>query len=133
MASITIPDLDEALESRLRTQADSHGLSVEAEARAILYAALNREPPRAGGLVASIRAKFAPLGGMELPQIPRAPMREPPFQDEARDIPHAALNREPPRKGGLVESIRAKIAPLGGVELPHIPREPMREPPFQDE
>ena len=81
MASITIPDLDDALERRLRIQADSHGLSVEDEARAILHAALNREPPRAGGLVASIRAKFAPLGGMELPVMPREPIREPPSFD----------------------------------------------------
>ncbi len=82
MASITISNLDDALERRLRTQADSHGRSVEDEARDILDAALNREPLRAGGLVASIRAKIAPLGGVDLPQIPREPMREPPFQDE---------------------------------------------------
>jgi len=82
MASITIPNLDDALERRLRIQADSHGRSIEDEARDILDAALNREPLRAGGLVASIRAKIAPLGGVELPHIPREPMREPPFQDE---------------------------------------------------
>ena len=82
MGSITIPDLDDALERRLRTLADSHGRSVEDEARTILDAALNRQPPRAGGLVASIRAKFAPLGGMELPPIPREPGREPPRFDE---------------------------------------------------
>ncbi len=82
MATITISNLDDALERRLRTQADSHGRSVEDEARDILDAALNREPLRAGGLVASIRAKIAPLGGVDLPHIPREPMREPPFQDE---------------------------------------------------
>ena len=82
MASITIPDLDDVLELRLRMQADSHGRSVEDEARDILQAALQREPLRAGGLVASIRAKFAPLGGMELPVMPREPIREPPSFDE---------------------------------------------------
>ena len=82
MASITIPDLDDVLTSRLQTQAAVHGRSVEDEARDILHAALNREPPRKGGLVESIRAKIAPLGGVELPHIPREPMREPPFQDE---------------------------------------------------
>ncbi len=82
MASITIPDLDEVLERRVRTQADSNGHSVEDEARDILHAALNREPLRAGSLVVSIRAKFAPLGGVDLPHILREPMREPPFQDE---------------------------------------------------
>jgi len=70
VASITILNIDNALERRLRTQADSHGRSVEDEAREILDAALNREPLRAGGLAASIRAKFAPLSGMELPVIP---------------------------------------------------------------
>ena len=82
MASITIPNLDDALERRLRAQADSHGRSVEDEARDILLAALDRQPLRAGSLVASIRAKFAPLGGMELPIIPREPIREPPSFDE---------------------------------------------------
>lgn len=82
VASITISNLDDTLERRLRTQADSHGRSVEDEARDILDAALNREPLRAGGLVASIRAKLAPLGGMELPVIPREPIREPPSFDE---------------------------------------------------
>ncbi|HEY0207435.1 MAG TPA: plasmid stabilization protein [Acetobacteraceae bacterium] len=82
MASITIPDLDGVLERRLRTQADSHGRSVEDEARDILHAALNREPLRADGLVASIRAKMALLGGVDLPHIPREPIRKPPFQDE---------------------------------------------------
>ncbi len=82
MAGIIIPDLDDVLTSRLQTLAPVHGRSVEGEARDILYAALNREPPRAGGLIESIRAKIAPLGGVELPHIPREPMREPPFQDE---------------------------------------------------
>ncbi len=82
MASITIPDVDDGLESRLRTRATAHGRTLEDEARDILQAALDREPLRAGGLVASIRAKIAPLGGVDLPPIPRGPMREPPFQDE---------------------------------------------------
>ena len=81
MGSITIPNLDDTLEQRLRSLADSHGRFME-EARTILGAALNREPLRAGGLVASIRAKFAPLGGVDLPHIPRDPIREPPSFDE---------------------------------------------------
>ena len=82
MTSITIPDIDDALQASLRIQAAGHGRSMEDEARAILRAALDCEPPRKGGLVESIRAKFAPLGGVDLPHIPREPMREPPFQDE---------------------------------------------------
>lgn len=82
MASITIGNLDDALERHLRIRADKHGRSIEDEARDILRAAFDREPPRRGGLVKSIRAKIAPLGGVDLPHIPREPMREPPFQDE---------------------------------------------------
>ena len=82
MASITIRNLDDTLKSRLRIQAAVHGRSMEDEARDILRSALNREPTRKGSLAASIRARFAPLGGVELPVIAREPMREPPSFDE---------------------------------------------------
>jgi plasmid stability protein len=55
------------------------------------------------------------------------------MEDEARDILRSALSREPTRKGSLAASIRARFAPLGGVELPVIAREPMRAPPSFDE
>ena len=82
MASITIRNLDDALKSRLRIQAAVHGRSMEDEARDILRSALNREPTRKGSLAASIRARFAPLGGVELPVIAREPMRARPSFDE---------------------------------------------------
>lgn len=82
MASITIRNLDDVLKSRLRIQAAVHGRSMEDEARDILRSALSREPTRKSSLAASIRAKFAPLGGVELPVIAREPMREPPTFDE---------------------------------------------------
>ena len=82
MASITIRNLDDSLKSRLRIQAAVHGRSMEDEARDILRSALNREPTRKGSLAASIRARFAPLGGVELPVIAREPMRAPPSFDE---------------------------------------------------
>jgi plasmid stability protein len=62
----------------LRIKAAVHGRSMEDEARDILRSALNREPTRKGNLAASIRARFAPLGGVELPVVVREPMREPP-------------------------------------------------------
>ena len=49
------------------------------------------------------------------------------MEDEARDILRAALSAQPPRTGTLVDSIRARIEPLGGVELEIPPREPIRE------
>ncbi len=51
------------------------------------------------------------------------------MEDEARDILRSALNREPARPGNLAASIRARFSRLGGVELPAVSREPMREPP----
>ena len=78
MASITIRNLDEPLKARLRVQAAMHGRSMEDEARDILRAALNQEPARPANLAASIRARFFSLGGVDLSEVPRDPMREPP-------------------------------------------------------
>jgi plasmid stability protein len=50
------------------------------------------------------------------------------MEDEARDILRTALSIERSRIGTLVDSIRARIEPLGGVELELAPREAMREP-----
>ena len=78
MASITIRNLNEPLKARLRVQAARHGRSMEDEARDILRTALNHEPAPPPNLAAAIRARFAPLGGIELPETPREKMREPP-------------------------------------------------------
>jgi plasmid stability protein len=58
----------------------------------------------------------------------RAAKRGRSMEDEARDILHAALSAQAPRAKTLVDSIRARIEPLGGVDLEIAPREPMREP-----
>ena len=50
------------------------------------------------------------------------------MEEEARDILQSALAAEPTRNRSLVAAIRARIEPLGGVELKIEPREPMREP-----
>ena len=81
MASITIRKLDEGLKSRLRIQAAIQGRSMEDEARDILRSSLNQELPQVRNLAESIRARFAPLGGFDLPEITREPMREPPSFD----------------------------------------------------
>lgn len=77
MASITIRDLDEPLKAKLRVQAARHNRSMEEEARYILRAALAGEPSQAGSLVASIRARIEPLGGVELEIAPREPLADP--------------------------------------------------------
>jgi plasmid stability protein len=50
------------------------------------------------------------------------------MEDEARDILRAALSTEQPRTRTLVESIRARIEPLLGVELKFPPRDAIRDP-----
>lgn len=77
MASITIRNLDDSLKSRLRVQAAVHGRSMEDEARTILRTALAAQPEPAG-IGTAIHALFRPLGGVELPELPREPVREPP-------------------------------------------------------
>ncbi len=49
------------------------------------------------------------------------------MEEEARDILRAALSTASSR-ANLVKSIRARIEPLGGVDLEIAPREPIREP-----
>ena len=77
MASMTIRNLGDKLKARLRVRAAQHGRSMEEEARDILQSALATEPTRNRSLVAAIRARIEPLGGVELEIAPREPMREP--------------------------------------------------------
>lgn len=51
------------------------------------------------------------------------------MEDEARDILRAALSVAPVRGKTLVEAIRDRIEPLGGIDLDLPEREPLREPP----
>ncbi len=80
MASITIRNLDEEVKTRLRVRAAEHRRSMEEEVRLILRDAVGRpESPR--NLVSAIRARIAPLGGVDLELPPREPGREPPSFD----------------------------------------------------
>ncbi len=79
MASITIRNLTDEQKQALRVRAAENGRSMEAEARAILDAALGDQPDRPRrNLAEEIRALFGPLGGVNLPEIPRDPARDPP-------------------------------------------------------
>jgi len=77
VASMTIRNLGDKLKARLRVRAAQHGRSMEEEARDILQSALAVEPTRNRSLVAAIRARIEPLGGVELEIEAREPMREP--------------------------------------------------------
>lgn len=50
------------------------------------------------------------------------------MEEEARDILRTALSTGRSRNGSLVDSIRARIEPLGGMDLEIAPREVIREP-----
>jgi antitoxin FitA len=83
MATLTIRNIDAALKERLRVRAAQHGHSMEAEVRDILQTSLE-EPvrPREPNLYERIRARFAPLGGVDdLDLPPREPAPEPPRFD----------------------------------------------------
>ena len=77
MASITIRNLDNDVKTRLRVRAAAHGRSMEEEARLILREAVERHAGPTN-LARAIRARFAPLGGVELELPSRPPLREPP-------------------------------------------------------
>jgi hypothetical protein len=55
---------------------------MEEEARQILRVALNEKAATGLNLLESIRKKFAPLGFVDLPEVPRGPMRPPPTFDK---------------------------------------------------
>jgi antitoxin FitA len=70
-ASITIRNLIDRLKSRLRIQAMVRDHSMEDEAR---------DCPK--NLGTAINALFKPFGGLDLAELPREPMREPPTFDK---------------------------------------------------
>jgi plasmid stability protein len=78
VASITIRNLDDALERKLRLRAAARNRSMEDEARDILRTALAHEPTNTKHLVDALRELGESFGGIELELPPRGPMREPP-------------------------------------------------------
>ena len=71
MASMSIRDLDDGVRDRLRLRAAANGRSMEAEARAILAAAVG-EPDREVGLFLTLMARVGVLGGVEFELPERA-------------------------------------------------------------
>jgi plasmid stability protein len=58
----------------------------------------------------------------------RAAMHGRSMEQEAREILKGALRATANKPVNLAEAIRRRFAPLGGVELEPLPREPMRDP-----
>lgn len=71
MATITVRNLDDEVQRRLKRQATDHGRSMEAEARAILTAALTR-----GGLARAWVEATDQLRGDEIPLSERSDPRQ---------------------------------------------------------
>ncbi|MFU8812959.1 MAG: FitA-like ribbon-helix-helix domain-containing protein [Balneolaceae bacterium] len=75
MASITIRNLDKNLKSQLKIRAAKHGRSMEEEVRNILKSAVATENPQEDNFAEAVQKRFAPFGGVELPEIPREKMK----------------------------------------------------------
>jgi len=82
MSSILIRQLDDETKRRLRMRAARQGHSMEQEAREILRRSLASEALQGLHFVDEIRRRIAPLGGVDLPVIPRGPIPEPPDLDQ---------------------------------------------------
>ncbi|MEO1017760.1 MAG: plasmid stabilization protein [Pseudomonadota bacterium] len=83
MTSLTIRKIDPFVKERLRVRAAEHGHSMEEEVRRILSKAVAQPKDQTGAdLYQAIRARFEPLGGVDLELPPRTPMRDPPNFEE---------------------------------------------------
>jgi plasmid stability protein len=77
MATLTIRNLDDALKARLRVRAARHGRSMEEEARQLLRQSLMSGSSESA-LGSRIAARFADIGGIDLPAPRRSRPRRPP-------------------------------------------------------
>jgi plasmid stability protein len=77
MASVLIRQLDDETKAKLRLRAARNGHSMEQEAREILQRSLASESSSGLHLVDAIRRRIEPLGGVDLPVVPRDPVPEP--------------------------------------------------------
>ena len=80
MATLTIRNLDDPLKAKLRVRAAEHGHSMEEEVRVILRKALAQESAAQDVLAKDnpfleMQRRFAALGGVDLPEMPRGPAR----------------------------------------------------------
>ncbi|NER37428.1 MAG: plasmid stability protein [Oscillatoria sp. SIO1A7] len=78
MTGIVIQNLDDDFKARLQKRAEERGRSLEEEAKEILRIALTEKAEQPVNLALAIERRFANFGDIEIPTIPREPMREPP-------------------------------------------------------
>jgi plasmid stability protein len=87
MTSLILHHLDDDLTTRLSQRAVRHGRSPEEEALDILRHALFTTARGETGLGSRIHRRFAAVGGVELPVIPRSPVPPAPVFPDADEIP----------------------------------------------
>ncbi|OUL37219.1 plasmid stability protein [Nostoc sp. T09] len=75
MNNITISNLDDDMKFRLQKRAEKHGRSLEEEAKEILRIVLTENQDETLNIATIIEQRFADWGGLELPEIPREPIR----------------------------------------------------------
>ena len=81
MSTLTIRNIDAEIKDKLRLAAAAHGRSMEEEVRTILRSVLS-QPAAATGLGSRLNARFAAIGGVDLPPSDRSsPPRAPDFGD----------------------------------------------------
>lgn len=80
MASLTVRGIPESEKEALRVRAAKNGHSMEAELRRIIHEALQEDTDKRekAGLATRIHRRFAPYGGVELPEHPGVTPRKPP-------------------------------------------------------
>jgi plasmid stability protein len=81
MSTLTIRNIETEIKDKLRLVAAANGRSMEEEVRTILRSVLS-QPAAATGLGSRLHARFASIGGADLPQPDRSsPPRAPDFGD----------------------------------------------------
>lgn len=74
MSTITIRNLDDQTKRRLRERAAANGRSMEEEARIALRSHVAAVP--SGNVYDTIRKRFEPVLGTDLPRLPRGRLRK---------------------------------------------------------
>ena len=81
MTTLTIHELDPAVEQRLRDRAARHGHSIEVEVRRILQDVVGRSEDEPKNAYEAMRRHFRDLEGVDLELPTRNPAREVPRLD----------------------------------------------------
>lgn len=92
MATLTVRGIPDGEKEALRVRAAKNGHSMEAELRRIIHDAVKEDATAEVGLATAIRRRFAPVGGVDLPDHPDEPLRQPPTFKWASSTPMSSQN-----------------------------------------